>query len=45
MENLGLAELKENPLEEVRKVEKDLSELVDKELPPLEAKAKVGTPA
>ena len=41
MENLGLAELKENPLEEERKAAQDFSEVVDKELPPLEAKARV----
>jgi len=42
MENLGLAELKENPLEEERKAAQDFSEVVDKELPPLEAKARAG---
>ena len=42
MENMGIADLKENPLEEeANRMEQDLSEKVDKELPPLEAKARV----
>lgn len=43
MENMGIADLKENPLEEeANRMEQDLSEKVDKELPPLEAKARAG---
>lgn len=40
---MGIQDIKENPLDDEvsRKVEKDCTEMVDKELPPLEAKARV----
>jgi hypothetical protein len=40
-ESLGAADLKENPLTEVVKKTQDLSDVVAKELPPLEARARV----
>ena len=38
---MGAVDLKENPLSEVVKKTLDLSDLVAKELPPLEARARV----